>query len=170
MGRSVRPSVGRISSLWLWFFYCLHLRRCCTTLHTWARVLASSTHFRSCEYIQCKSSNQKHAGLRSLCGFFKRVGASALNTAMLLPTTCPPGDCMDSGSPRCNCTYETATPDTLHGTCDALYVNAWTHETGSTGAANHHVCLFQPAREFDWMGYRVRAQGCKNALPISNAC
>eukprot|EP01051_Picozoa_sp_SAG22_P009530 SAG22_NODE_800_length_7109_cov_47.259058_6_plen_237_part_00 len=61
--------------------------------------------------------------------------------------------------PRCNCTYATPVPESLNGTCDGLYANAWTHETGATGAANHHVCLFTPARDFDWMGYRVRAEG-----------
>jgi hypothetical protein len=60
--------------------------------------------------------------------------------------------------PRCNCTYATATPDSINGTCQSNYINAWTHETGATGAANNHVCLFTAASNFNWMGYRVRAE------------
>lgn len=60
--------------------------------------------------------------------------------------------------PRCNCTYATPQPDTLNGTCQSNYINAWTHETGATGAANNHVCLFTPASQFNWMGYSIRAE------------
>ena len=59
--------------------------------------------------------------------------------------------------PRCSCTYATPTLDARNGTCDQKYVNNWTHESGATGAANHHVCLFTPSRSFDWMGYSVRS-------------
>ena len=58
---------------------------------------------------------------------------------------------------RCACTYATPALDTRNGTCAQDYVNAWTSELGATGAANHHVCLFTPARDFDWMGYSVRS-------------
>ena len=61
--------------------------------------------------------------------------------------------------PRCSCTYQTPRLDARNGTCPSNYTNAWTHETGATGAANHHVCLFTPAAHFDWMGYRIRAEG-----------
>ena len=55
-------------------------------------------------------------------------------------------------------------PNTLNGTCDPNYITPWTHETGATGAANHHVCLFTPASQFDWMGYRIRARGWSYVL------
>ena len=66
--------------------------------------------------------------------------------------------------PRCNCTYATDVPGTLNGTCRSTYANAWTHETGATGAANGHVCLFTPASEFNWMGYSIRAERYRYTL------
>ena len=60
--------------------------------------------------------------------------------------------------PRCNCTYETSEIDSLNGTCQSSYMNAWTHETGPKGAANNHVCLYTPASSFNWMGYSVRSE------------
>ena len=63
--------------------------------------------------------------------------------------------------PRCNCTYErdvvVGQTGGMDGTCAGEYVNVFTAESGSTGAANHHVCLFTPSEEFDWMGYSVRS-------------
>ena len=53
--------------------------------------------------------------------------------------------------PGCNCTYATPAPDTLNGTCVQSYVNHWTTEHASTGAANNHVCLFTEAKDFEWM-------------------
>jgi hypothetical protein len=66
--------------------------------------------------------------------------------------------------PRCNCTYATAAIDSFNGTCDSNYINAYTHETGATGAANHHVCLFTSASHFDWMGYSIRAEAHRYTL------
>lgn len=66
--------------------------------------------------------------------------------------------------PRCNCTYATAESDSLNGTCQSNYINAYTHETGATGAANNHVCLFTPASRFDWMGYSIRAESYRYTL------
>ena len=62
--------------------------------------------------------------------------------------------------PRCNCTYESTTLDTLNGTCVSEYTNLNTgkHQTGPKGAGNNHVCLFTPAAEFHWMGYSIRAE------------
>jgi hypothetical protein len=61
--------------------------------------------------------------------------------------------------PRCNCTYahDKYDPTSLNGTCPQQYKNPYTSEGGATGAANHHVCLFTPSSEFDWMGYSVRS-------------
>ena len=65
--------------------------------------------------------------------------------------------------PRCNCTYATDTVG-INGTCVTDYINAWTHETAATGAANNHVCLFTPAKDFDWMGYSVRSESFRYTL------
>ena len=62
----------------------------------------------------------------------------------------------------CNCTYATPAPDTLNGTCVQSYVNHWTTEHASTGAANNHVCLFTDAKDFEWM---VRVSSRPVALP-----
>eukprot|EP00911_Craspedida_sp_UC1_P002351 UC1_evm1s1764 len=60
--------------------------------------------------------------------------------------------------PRCACTYDHDTPKpTRNGTCPKIYANNFTHETGATGAANMHVCLFEPSNQIDWMGYSVRS-------------
>ena len=69
--------------------------------------------------------------------------------------------------PRCACTYATPAPDSRNGTCPQDYVNAWTNEHGATGAANHHVCLFTPARDFDWMGYSVRSETWRYTLYVA---
>ena len=53
------------------------------------------------------------------------------------------------------------------GTCQSNYNNAWTHETGATGAANNHVCLFTPAEFFNWMGYSVRAEQYRYTLFVA---
>ena len=45
--------------------------------------------------------------------------------------------------------------EALKGRCGI----AVAEEEGAIGAANHHVCLFTPAAHFDWMGYRIRAEG-----------
>lgn len=66
--------------------------------------------------------------------------------------------------PRCNCTYSTTANDTLNGTCQSDYINAYTHESGATGAANNHVCLFTPAADFDWMGYSIRAESYRYTM------
>lgn len=59
--------------------------------------------------------------------------------------------------PRCNCTYDTDTLNSRNGTCQQHYKNVFTDESGATGAANMHVCLFNMRSEFDWMGYSVRS-------------
>ena len=68
--------------------------------------------------------------------------------------------------PGCNCTYATPAPDTLNGTCVQSYVNHWTTEHASTGAANNHVCLFTEAKDFEWM---VRVSSHPVALPVQSA-
>ena len=69
--------------------------------------------------------------------------------------------------PRCNCTYEHDAVGELHGACRPEYDNAFTKETGSTGAANHHVCLFTPSSAFDWMGYSVRSDTRRYTLYVT---
>jgi hypothetical protein len=88
-----------------------------------------------------------------------------LMPALLAPPLSGTGPSGDAGFkrhafsqfPRCNCTYEHDAVGELHGACPGQYENHFTKESGPTGAANHHVCLFTPASLFDWMGYSVRS-------------
>merc|ERR1711924_482691 len=70
--------------------------------------------------------------------------------------------------PRCNCTYnnDVVDPSNLNGTCAPKYHNAFTSETGSTGAANHHVCLFTPSNLFNWMGYSIRSDAMRYTIYV----
>ncbi len=69
--------------------------------------------------------------------------------------------------PRCNCTYDTDKPFSFNGTCRPKYENNFTAESGATGAANHHVCLFTPSNNFDWMGYSVRSDTHRYTLYVT---
>jgi arylsulfatase A-like enzyme len=84
-----------------------------------------------------------------------------------LITIAAPNQYAFSQFPRCTCTYATAAPDARNGTCPQVYKNAWTSESGATGAANHHVCLFTPASDFDWMGYSVRSNTWRYTLFVA---
>jgi len=100
----------------------------------------------------------------------------SLMPALLAPLTNGTGDPKQgfkqyafSQFPRCNCTYaiDRYIPGDRNGTCQGAYVNVFTHENGATGAANHHVCLFTPSAEFDWMGYSVRSDAWRYTIYVA---
>jgi len=99
----------------------------------------------------------------------------SLMPALLSPPSSGTGDPVKgfkqyafSQFPRCNCTYQedAITPGSFNGTCHQAYDNPFTSENGATGAANHHVCLFTPADQFDWMGYSVRSDTRRYTLYV----
>ena len=99
---------------------------------------------------------------------------TSLMPALLAPPLSGTGAAADgfkqfafSQFPRCNCTYETDVVGELHGTCPTVYKNTFTSESHATGAANHHVCLFTPSSQFDWMGYSIRSDTRRYTLFVT---
>ena len=73
--------------------------------------------------ITRKKSSEVALGGRSLVPVLKNPPVNGTHT--LFPYAF-------SQFPRCDCTYQTNQLDTLNGTCNATYINKYTHETGAT--------------------------------------
>lgn len=117
-------------------------------------------------------------GIGDLFDLDEGLQGQSLMPALLSPPLAGTGDVgagfkqyAFSQFPRCNCTYAHRTKSTergdKNGTCNGTYHNSYTKEGGATGAANHHVCLFTPAKDFDWMGYSVRSDAYRYTLYVT---